>query len=178
MTKSTIITEPNSILHKKCRKVTKFDNKLKKIADQMVGILYEKKGIGLAAPQITQEIRLIVVEYNPKRFADEDKVCNGDSSKSKPKIEVAIPLTVLVNPKITNFSQDTRICEEGCLSLPGIELSIKRAQKITVLAYNLQGERLKIRAKDLFARVLQHEIDHLSGILITDRATKKPPIHK
>lgn len=161
-----IITEPNSILHAKCRKVAKFDMHLTKIADNMVKTLDNNAGIGLAAPQIGQTIRLIVIEFNPKKLE------KGKKEKSTSEKVLPIPRMILANPKITSFSREKNIAEEGCLSLPGIELKITRSNKVNVLAYNLGGERIKIRAKGLLSRVLQHEIDHLDGILITDRKIK------
>lgn len=159
-----IITQPNPILHKKCRKVANFDDKLTMFAEKMIELLYKNKGVGLSAPQVGKDIRLIVLEYSAERFEDDDKKKNTKSVK--------IPLTVLANPKITNFSKETNIAEEGCLSLPDVEVKIARSNKINCLAYNLSGERLKIRAKGFLARILQHEIDHTNGILITDRAMK------
>lgn len=172
MSQLNIYTEPNPFLHQKCQKVTKFDAELKKLAQDMIETLFSNDGIGLAAPQIGKTIRLIVVEYNPERFTGKNsyskKLMEGKEAKKLKKI----PLTVLVNPKITNCSLETEIADEGCLSLPNIEIPIKRSLKINVLAQDLDGNRLKIRTRDLFARILQHEIDHLDGILITDKTKK------
>lgn len=161
-----IFTEPNAILHQKCRKVADFDDKLKKLAQDMVETLRSNKGIGLAAPQIGKLIRLIVIEFEPDKFSEEEK------AKTKIKSKDKIPLTILINPKITKLAKETSISPEGCLSLPGREIPVARPVKANVLAKDLTGKRLKIRAKGLFARILQHEIDHLSGILITDRMIK------
>ncbi|MCL5795063.1 MAG: peptide deformylase [Patescibacteria group bacterium] len=158
-----IIIEPNPILHKKCRKVARFDNELKKFAKAMAKTLDENAGIGLAAPQVGKSIRLVVIGHKPEKLAEIQK---------KDDNQAAIAQMILANPKITKFSTETNITEEGCLSLPKIEIKIKRANKVSVLAYDLEGNRLKIRAKGLLARVLQHEIDHLDGILITDRKIK------
>lgn len=166
MSKLSIITEPNPILHQKCRKVKIFDDKLKILAQNITETLLSQKGIGLAAPQVGEILRLIVIEYDPKRFAETD---NNKQTKKRVNFPIAIPLTILVNPKVTSLSKDTEVNDEGCLSLPGIEKSIKRSIKVNVLAYNLEGERIRLRAKNLFARILQHEIDHLDGILITDK---------
>lgn len=158
-----IITEPNSILHKKCRRVAKFDNKLKTFANKMVETLYKKKGVGLSAPQVGRDIRLIVMEYSAERFTAEDK--------KKKNIDILkIPLLILINPKITNFSRQMEVAEEGCLSLPNVEVKVSRSIKINCLAYDIEGKRLKIRAKGFLARILQHEIDHTNGILITDKS--------
>ncbi len=148
-----IITVPNPDLWQKARKVTDFGPKLTKLAQEMAITMHESNGMGLAATQVGELIRLIAVEYIPEE-----------------KNESAIPLTFLVNPTITDSSKQTDVMNEGCLSIPGLELPVTRPTEVTVLAQDLQGNRVKIRAKDLFARILQHEIDHTNGILITNRA--------
>lgn len=167
-----ILTQPNPLLHQKCSKVKVFDEKLKQLAHNMTETIFANKGIGLAAPQVGKTIRLIVIEFNPERFAlNEDQDTNHKSKIINHKSQ-EIPLTILVNPKIISASKETEIHEEGCLSLPGVEVLIERVKEVKVLARGLEGNRLKIRANGLFARILQHEIDHLEGILITDRQTK------
>ncbi len=167
--KLSILTEPNPILHKKCAKIKKFDEKLKKFANDMVETLFANNGVGLAAPQLGKTIRLLVLEFNPQRFAD---LIEENEAKNNESQEI-IPLTILVNPKIISTNNTTDIMEEGCLSLPKKEFPIKRFTQIKVLAQDLEGNRLKIKAKGLFARILQHEIDHLEGILITDKIEQK-----
>jgi peptide deformylase len=163
-----IITYPNPILNKKSQKVKVFNDELKKLADDMVKLMFANKGVGLSAPQIGKNIKLVVIEYNEDRFRD----ING-FNESDGYGDIIIPLTILVNPKITNFSKETDVQEEGCLSLPNIELPIRRSKKIKVLAQDINGNKICIRATDLFARALQHEIDHLDGILINDASHKK-----
>jgi len=161
MSKLEILTEPNPILHQKAKVVKIFDENLRKLARDISETLFDVHGtIGLAAPQVGKLSRLIAVEFDPKRYFSEKEL-----KKCK---EEAIPLTVLVNPKITWKSKDMDISEEGCLSLPDIELPIKRHKEIHVLAQDIFGNKIKIRAKGYFARVIQHEIDHLEGILLTD----------
>lgn len=160
-----ILTKPNPILHQKCTKVKTFDQDLENLAQNMVETLFENHGVGLSAPQIGRLEKIIVVEFNRTRFIDEI----DEDEKTSKKNTIIIPLTILVNPKVISFSKTKEVHEEGCLSLPKIELSIERSSEIKVLAQDLKGNRIKIRAKGLFCRVLQHEIDHLSGILITDK---------
>jgi len=105
-----------------------------------------KDGIGLAAPQIGQLLRIIVVKPNPKEKT-----------------------LILINPEIKKFSRKKDVMAEGCLSLPNIEAPVERAVKITVQALDLNGRKIKIKAKGLSARVIQHEVDHLEGILIVDK---------
>ena len=166
--KLNILTEPNPILHKKCAKVNKFDAAIKNLANDMVETLFADNGVGLAAPQLGKTIRMLVLEFNPKRFAD---LIDEEEKKEKINNEI-IPLTILVNPKIISHNKITDVMEEGCLSLPKKEFPVRRFTEIKVLAQDVNGNRIKIKAKSLFARVLQHEIDHLSGILITDKIEK------
>lgn len=161
-----IITEPDPLLHQKCKKVKVFDDKLKKIARDMIETLRHFKGVGLAAPQIGIPIKLIAVEFDPKKILGETEI-----SKTVTK---SIPLTILVNPKITWSSKEKSLSEEGCLSLPDIELSVERSNKVHIKAQDINGKYIKLRAENYFAYVLQHEIDHLNGILITDKANIKP----
>lgn len=166
MSKLEILTDPNPILHEHCKKVKIFNNDLKKIANDMAETVSNVHGtIGLAAPQIGHKIRLIVIEFDPKKY-----LSNADSKNLNQK---AIPLTILVNPKITWRSKAKEAGDEGCMSLPDIELPIGRHLEIHVSACNLDGKSIKIRANGYFARVLQHEIDHLEGILITDLCKAK-----
>jgi methionyl-tRNA formyltransferase len=161
MEKLEILTEPNPILHEKSKKVKNFDDNLKKLAYAMAKTVSETNGtVGLAAPQVGKNIRLIVIEFDPRKYLDENE---KETCK-----ESAIPLTILVNPKITWKSKEIEFGEEGCMSLPDIELPINRHKEVHVIANDISGKKIKIRAKGYFARVLQHEIDHLDGILITD----------
>lgn len=170
MNNLTILTEPNPLLHQKCEKVKIFNDALKQFADDMVEIMFQNKGIGLAAPQLGKTIRLLTIEFNPERFEETtSKKLKTKDGGIEPD-QKAIPLTIICNPKIISCSKETSIHEEGCLSLPKIEIPIERANSVKVLGQDLKGNRLKIKAKGLFGRILQHEIDHLDGILITDRA--------
>lgn len=153
MSNSPLILVPNPILKQKAQKVSDFGPSLRTLADKMTKVMRENNGMGLAAPQIGESKRMIVVEYEPPK----------DESG-------AIPHTILVNPTITDSSRETEVLDEGCLSIPGLEVPVRRSLQVNVLAENLDGKRIKIRAKDLFARILQHEIDHLNGILITEKA--------
>jgi peptide deformylase len=151
----TIVTSPNKILFQKARNVRVFDDSLKKLVGDMIPTMREADGMGLAAPQIGKSLRIAVVEFTPK--TDEEK-------KYSP-----VPLTILVNPKIIHHSKTTNVAEEGCLSLPKINLDVPRYDEVTIIYQDVEGTRHKIKSSDLAARVLQHEIDHLNGILITDR---------
>lgn len=159
MKNSSIILAPNPILKQKARKVTDFGSNLRALSEAMVKIMREYNGMGLAAPQINQSVRLIVIEYEPNK--------KGEYSE---RSESAIPLTILVNPSVTDSSRQTDWMDEGCLSIPGVEVPVQRPKEVNVLAQDTAGNRVKIRAKGLYARILQHEIDHLDGILMTQKA--------
>jgi peptide deformylase len=140
-----IITYPNDILRKKAQEVENvLDPNIQKLAEDMTETMKEGKGVGLAAPQIGQSIRLITIDV-----------------KDEPLI--------LFNPKITFFSKKKEDGEEGCLSLPKKFGQVERSHKVRVKAQDLKGNKIKFKAEGLFARVLQHEIDHLDGILIIDK---------
>lgn len=161
MNKLQIVTEPNNLLHQKSAKIKKFDKKLTDLALAMTEIMRANDGVGLSAVQVGKSVRLTVIEYMPQNM---DEKCREEL-----RAHHEIPLVYLVNPVITKKSRETHIGDEGCLSLPNIQIPVERSCEVNVLAYDLEGKRLRIRARDFFARVLQHEIDHLDGILITDR---------
>jgi methionyl-tRNA formyltransferase len=151
----TIVTIPDKTLAEPTLKVGSFDDALIDQIEKMTVILKKEGGIGLAANQIGVNNRVLVTEFN-----DPD---NKDS----------IPFHALVNPEIIEFSPETNCADEGCLSIPPIELPVERSTKIKVKAQNTKGKKIKLTAKGLFARVLQHEIDHLNGKLFTDRVKEK-----
>jgi peptide deformylase len=138
------------VLRGRARPVVSFDDDLRALAAEMVDAMHEGDGIGLAAPQIGRPVRLIVV----------DAGAAGDEGGEA---------RVLVNPEITDRSPETCVYEEGCLSIPEVRADVERPESITVRYRTLSGEAAEVRAGDLFARVLQHEIDHLDGRLFVDR---------
>lgn len=150
-----IVSLPQPVLRKKARKVTEFGSELQELIDDMVETMREAPGVGLAAPQVNISQRVIVVEYGDEE--DENK---------PPK------LFTLLNPEITRFSQETEVGTEGCLSIPQMVGEVERPLAITVKALNRQGKPVKIKAEGWLARIFQHEIDHLDGVLFTDRAAK------
>ncbi len=151
-----IVTVPNDVLRRKARKITEFDKELQKTIDDMVETMREAPGVGLAAPQVGLLDRLVVVEY------EED-----DEKEDSPK-----KLYVVVNPEIISASEETELGIEGCLSVPGLVGEVERSLEVVVRGQNRRGQPVKIKADGWLARIFQHEIDHLDGILYTDRATK------
>jgi len=151
-----IVTVPNDVLRRKARKITEFDKELQKTIDDMVETMREAPGVGLAAPQVGLLDRLVVVEY------EED-----DEKEDSPK-----KLYVVVNPEIISASEETEMGIEGCLSIPGLVGEVERSLEVVVRGQNRRGQPVKIKANGWLARIFQHEIDHLDGILYTDRATR------
>jgi len=148
-----IVTFPDPFLKLKAKQVTKFDTELQTLVDNMFETMRAAPGVGLAAPQIGESLRLVVVEYTE----DEDE-------NAKPK------KYVLVNPEIVKRSEEMITDIEGCLSLPGLAGRVERHEAVTVKAKNRFGKPLKIEAEGWLARIFQHEIDHLEGVLYIDRA--------
>jgi peptide deformylase len=150
-----ITTLPEPVLRRKAHKVTDFGPDLQTLLDDMVETMRAAPGVGLAAPQVNVSLRAIVVEY-------------GDSEDK----EVPPKLYMLLNPEITRFSTDMETGTEGCLSIPGYVGDVKRPLSITVKGQNRHGQPLKIKATGWLARIFQHEVDHLDGVLFPDRADR------
>jgi len=145
-----VIKYPNDLLRRKTREV-KVDElkdlKFRRLVLNMVQTMIVEKGVGLAAPQVGSDLRICTIAADNKIY-------------------------ILINPKIKSFSRKKDIFEEGCLSFPGKFFPVERPLKVKVQARDIEGKKVKIKADGLFARVLQHEIDHLDGILVIDRAIK------
>jgi peptide deformylase len=150
MPKLKIITYPNKNLRIKAKKVTNPESSnIQLLISEMMICMRENNGLGLAATQIGQPIRLCVIEDEGKTYA-------------------------MINPKITSFSKELIDIEEGCLSFPGKFFHIKRPERVKARYLNEKGEKVKIKADGLLARAIQHETDHLDGILLIDyKKTKK-----
>jgi peptide deformylase len=154
--KRKILTDPNPVLHKAARKMSARELAApltQQLIDDMIKTMYEAPGIGLAAPQIGVGKRLFVCDV-------------GEESE----------LYVFVNPQLSELEgEETSV--EGCLSIPGKIGDITRAQRCRLDAWDRQGERVTVRADGLLARCFQHEVDHLDGVLISDKAEMRdvPP---
>ena len=156
-----IVTIPNPILRRKARPVTQFDADLQKLIDDMIETMREAPGVGLAAPQIGQPLRLSVIETLPK-VDDEGN-----------EIEDSRELFVIANPEIVWNSRDELLGVEGCLSIPGYVGEVARSEKIRVRAQDRFGRKIRLRLEGWTARIFQHEIDHLNGLLYIDKLTDK-----
>ena len=140
-----VIGDP--VLRERALEVTTFDRGLGKLAKRMIRIMHDAPGVGLAAPQIGVLQRLLVYDV------DDDP-------------------RVLVNPQLDELSEETEETDEGCLSVPGVTMPVSRPVSLRVRALDAAAEPLEFRAEGLEARVIQHEFDHLEGVLIVDRTSR------
>lgn len=159
MTLRTIVTLPDSVLRRKARAVTTFDKKLQTVIDDMIETMRDAPGVGLAAPQIGVSDRLIVVEYYENEQAEEAE----EEAKKK--------LWVLLNPEIVKASEEKVMGVEGCLSIPNLVGEVERHDAIQIKGLNRHGQPMRVKAQGWLARIFQHEIDHLNGVVFTDLAT-------
>ena len=155
MTLLDIIHVPDPVLRRKAHKVTDFSTDFQALVNNMIETMREEPGVGLAAPQVAVSQRLVVVEYGD----DED-----DKAPKK--------LFVIANPEITEKSVEMVSGVEACLSVPELAGEVERHEKIVVKGQNRQGKPIKVKAEGWLARIFQHEIDHVEGILYTDRTDK------
>jgi len=159
MTLRKIVTLPDPVLKRKAHTVNKFDKDLHTLIDDMVETMREAPGVGLAAPQIGLSERIIVVEYY-EREEDEE---NEEAPKK---------VWAMINPEIVKASEETLMGVEGCLSLPGLLGEVERHAVVQVKGLNRHGKPMKVKAKGWLARIFQHEIDHLNGVLFPDIAER------
>ncbi|NIT03963.1 peptide deformylase [Candidatus Saccharibacteria bacterium] len=150
-----VVTLPHPGLRRKARKVTDFGPELQTLIDDMIETMRDAPGVGLAAPQVNVSQRVIVVE-----FGDEE------DENVPPK------LYTVVNPEITRLSREVDVGTEGCLSIPEIVGDVERPVAATIRGFNRHGQPVKIKADGWLARIIQHEVDHLDGVLFVDRAER------
>ncbi|HLL86210.1 MAG TPA: peptide deformylase, partial [Thermoleophilaceae bacterium] len=138
------------VLRTRAREVDRFDDELRDEVRRMGQLMHDAMGIGLAAPQVGVSHRVLVYRVEPES-----------------------PLNALINPEIEWSGEETEVVEEGCLSLPAVHVEVERPVHVRVKARDEYGEEIQVEASGLEARVIQHELDHLDGVLILDRATKE-----
>lgn len=146
-----LFTYPAPVLRKQASPVKNVDGNLVKTAEEMFSVMYDNSGIGLAAPQVGMSKRVCVIDIR----------------------EDGRPVYVMINPRITKREGEEVEIEEGCLSVPEVFAVVKRAERVAVAYIDLNGEEQTLEAEGLLARAIQHEIDHLNGVLFIDRL-KKP----
>jgi peptide deformylase len=144
---------PEPVLRRKSKRVSTIDGSIRKLAEDMLETMHAAPGVGLAAPQVGVSLRVIVIGM-PE---EED--------------------FVLVNPEVVRRSGE-RLVTEGCLSVPGYYGEIKRARRVTVKGKDLSGKEVRIKGEELLAQALEHEIDHLNGVLYIDRLESSEDLHK
>ncbi|MFN2187466.1 MAG: peptide deformylase [Candidatus Promineifilaceae bacterium] len=159
MTILPIETPENPVLRRKTRPVSTFDADLQLLIDNMIETMRDANGVGLAGPQVNQSLRLTVVETLPEYDEDGQAI---DGSRE---------LFVLVNPEIVWKSRKMVDGIEGCLSIPGWLGEVARHESIRVRALDRHGKKIRMRLEDWSARIVQHEVDHLDGVLYIDRLT-------
>jgi peptide deformylase len=165
-----ILTYPDPFLRKKCAPVEEIDGEVLRLLDDMAETMYEARGVGLAASQIGVDKRVVVIDISP-RYLDTDEEEEEEAGEELKAGYEGPGLIELINPEIIS-SDGEIIAEEACLSIPGFTSDVKRKQKVRIEAYNREGEPIEIEAEDLLARVFQHEIDHLNGVLFIDRLSR------
>jgi len=148
-----LVSIDNPALHKKAKRVNSIDDSIQKLIDDMIETMHQVGGVGLAAPQVGVSLQVAVIEI--------------------PGEEVI----TLINPEIVKQSSEYEVTE-GCLSIPGYRGEIKRSYRVDVKARNRRGKTIRIKGEDLLAQALQHEIDHLNGIVYADRIESKDKLHE
>lgn len=158
MTVLPIATLPDPVLRRKAHKIATVDKDLQVLIDNMIETMRGAPGVGLAAPQVSQSIRLIVVEYSEE---------SEEGNEIEPK-----KLYVVINPEIVQASDEMEIGIEACLSIPGLAGEVDRHFALVIKGLNRFGKPTRIKAEGWLARIFQHEVDHLDGIVFTDLATR------
>ena len=148
-----VLTVPEPVLRQKSKRLKSVDDSIRKLADDMIETMHAASGVGLAAPQVGVPLRVIVIG-----MPDEEEF-------------------VLINPEVVRRSGE-RLVTEGCLSVPGYFGEIQRAQRVTVKGKDLSGKEVRIKAEELLAQALEHEIDHLNGVLYIDHLESKDRLYK
>lgn len=155
-----ITTYGNPVLRQTATVIPEVNDEVRKLADDMLETMYAEHGLGLAAEQVGATVSLCVIDVPPAADVDE----NG--ARENP--DVAMPL-VLINPEITERSDMLITGQEGCLSFPGIYANVSRCETVSVKFLDRNSTPVELKVKGLLARAVQHELDHLSGVLFSDR---------
>lgn len=163
----TIVTVPDPMLREKAKPVRQITPAIETLIDDMIDTMREAPGVGLAAPQVGVGMRVIVVEYAE---GSENADANADNeAEAEPK---PTKLYAVVNPEITRQSKETELGNEGCLSIPDYMGEVERYNTVTVKGLDRHGKSFKLKTKGWMARIFQHEIDHINGVLFIDRTDK------
>ncbi len=155
-----ICTYGNPILRKKAVEVAEITGGIHELAKEMIETMHDERGVGLAAEQVGRTERMFVIDIPPDSDADDE------GQRENP--DIAMPM-VLINPTITGHTEDVQVGPEGCLSFPDIFANVERWYEVDAEYMDLDGHIQKVHAKGLLSRAIQHELDHLEGILLVDR---------
>ncbi len=161
--KLSILQYGDPILRAKGKRIDQIDNRVRELTQDMIETMHAANGVGLAAPQVGESLQLTVLDVSQVEDRPTAMKLNGESVDPK----TVMPL-VLVNPQI-DLGSESEIGLEGCLSFPEITGDIERAKSVVTRAQNLEGEPIEIETTGFLARAIQHEVDHLNGILFIDR---------
>lgn len=161
----TVYEEP--ILRKKGKKITSFDPSLRDLVQEMVATMKAANGIGIAAQQVGRDLQVCIVDVSECEV-DFDYLLDGRA----PPLDLIMPLAV-VNPELEFLEGPSTVYEEGCLSFPDIRGDVKRPEAIRLKFQDIEGNPHTLECDGIFARCVQHEVDHLNGILFIDRMDKK-----
>ena len=148
-----LIILPDPVLRQLSKPVERVDAPLRRLADDMLETMYDAPGIGLAAIQIGEPLRMLVIDL---------------AKEGEPRAP-----QVFINPEIVSQADERSVYEEGCLSIPGITIDCKRALHVVAHGFDMYGERTIVEGSEMLARALQHETDHLDGIMFIDRLDKE-----
>lgn len=149
-----IVNYPDQRLREECEDITEFNQEIKTLAENMAETMYDAPGVGLAGPQVGVLKNIIVL----------DQYSGSEENDNQ--------LLTLINPKIVKAEGEKVKSEEGCLSIPGLKETIKRFEKVKVNAKDIDGKDIEIEADEFLSIILQHEIDHLNGVLFIDHLSK------
>ncbi len=161
------MTVPSPVLREKAKPVRQITPEIQTLIDDMIETMREAPGVGLAAPQVGVGIQVIVVEYAEGSENDDPEADGDAAAEPRPK-----KLYAVVNPEITRQSKETELGNEGCLSIPDYMGEVERYNTVTVKGLDRHGKSFKIKTKGWMARIFQHEIDHINGVLFIDRTDK------
>lgn len=137
------------VLRQAAKRIAKVDDEIRQLVREMLQTMYSQDGIGLAAPQVGIHKQIIVIDCEPDNAAN--------------------PPLVLINPTVKQVSRDICVAQEGCLSIPGVYLDVKRPQVVEIAYKDESGRPQILKASDLLGRCIQHEMDHLNGVVFVDR---------
>lgn len=171
-----LVSQNDPMLRGKTKRVEEFDDRTRRLVSNMKKTMEKEHGIGLAAPQIGKSLQVFVVDTRFIRKSEEHKGMSKIKRVAKKLFKKKMRET-FINPEVLYVPEEKFLAEEGCLSVPKVFGAVLRAKKITVAAQDEYGKKFKINATDLYAHVLQHEIDHLGGVLFTEK-TIKGSLHK